>query len=148
MIWWGGLPSRELHNSMQTNLVANQPNLSAALQMLCECELPKGGTGHCTCARASGRQSQHTTNLSRKGFCRDPGIFRRHLRVNSVGFLVDFLLEPSSLEKTGANIHPKIHSKNSNQNLGVSGPKSTLQGSGLDNVTSDCESFGILNTCR
>ena len=43
-------------------------------------------------------------------------------------FLVDF-----ALQKTGGKNAPKNPLQFSNQNLGVSGPRSTLQGSGLDN---------------
>ena len=55
--------------------------------------------------------------------------FRPNSRVNfAVDFLVDFF-GPFSLEKIGGK---KSTQKSTNQNLGVSGLKSTLQGSGLD----------------
>ena len=58
--------------------------------------------------------------------------FRPNSRVNfAVDFLVDFF-GPFSLEKTGGKNPSKNPRQFSNQNLGVSGPKSTLQGSGLD----------------
>ena len=53
-----------------------------------------------------------------------PGEFRR-------GFFGEFLWA-FSLEKTGRENPPKNPRQNSNQNLGVSQPKSTLQGSGLE----------------
>ena len=60
--------------------------------------------------------------------------YRPHSRVNfAVDFLVDFL-GPFSLEIIGGKNPPKNPRKFSNQNLGVSGPKSKLQGSGLDNA--------------
>ena len=40
----------------------------------------------------------------------------------------------SSDKKKEEKIHPKIHRKNSNRNLGVSRRKSTLQGSGFDHL--------------
>ena len=66
--------------------------------------------------------------------------FRTKLRVNFAGdFLVDFF-GPFSLEKVGGKNPPKNPRQNSNRNLGVSRPKSTLQGSSLDN-------FGVLDPC-
>ena len=58
----------------------------------------------------------------------------------AVDFLVDFL-GPFSLEKTGGKYPPKNPRQFSNQNLGVSGPKSTLQGSGLEQLF--LEFFGL-----
>ena len=60
--------------------------------------------------------------------------FRPNSRVDfAVDFLVDFF-GPFSLEKTGGKNPPKNPRQFSNQNLGVLGPKSTLQGSGLDKM--------------
>ena len=58
--------------------------------------------------------------------------FRTKSWVNFVGdFLVDFF-GPFSLEKIGGKNPPKNPRQNSHRNLGVSRPKSTLQGSCLD----------------
>ena len=71
--------------------------------------------------------------ISRKGFCRYPrGIFPNKVPGEFCGgFLVDFF-GPLSLKKIGGKTPPKTPRQNSNRNLGVSRPKSTLQGSGLD----------------
>ena len=58
--------------------------------------------------------------------------FRTKSWVNFAGdFLVD-LFGPFSLEKSGGKKPPQNPQQNSNQNLGVSRPKPTLQGSGLE----------------
>ena len=60
--------------------------------------------------------------------------FRTKSQVNFAGdFSVDFF-GPFSLEKIGGKNPPKNPRQNSNRNLGVSRPKSTLQESGLDNT--------------
>ena len=71
--------------------------------------------------------------FSREGFCRNPrGIFPTEFPGEFCrGFFVDFF-GPFSLEKIGGKNPPKNPRQFSNQNSGVSGPKSTLQGSGLD----------------
>ena len=61
--------------------------------------------------------------------------FRPNSQVNfAVDFLVDFF-GPFSLEKTGGKNPPKNPRQFSNRNLGVSRPKSTLQGSGLEQIS-------------
>ena len=55
-------------------------------------------------------------------------------QVNFVGDVLVDLLGPFSLEKAAGQIPPQNPQQNSNQNLGVSRPKSTLQGSGLDTL--------------
>ena len=61
-------------------------------------------------------------------------IFQTNSWVNFAGdFWVDFL-GPFSLQKTGGKNPPKNPQQNSNQNLGVSRPKSTLQESALDRL--------------
>ena len=73
--------------------------------------------------------------LSRKGVCRNP----RGSFLNKVpgefceGFFGGFF-GPVFLEKTGGKNPPKNPRQFSNQNLGVSGPKSTLQGFGLEEL--------------
>ena len=72
----------------------------------------------------------HLWHPKREGFCRNPrGIFPTEFPGEFCRgfFAVDFF-GPFSLEKTGGK-NPRQFS---NQNSGVSGPKSTLQGSGLD----------------
>ena len=70
--------------------------------------------------------------MSRKGFCRNPGIFLNKVLGRGI-FFVDFLgLFPWNKEEEK---NPPIKSTaNSNQSLGVSWPNSTLQGSGLEKV--------------
>ena len=69
---------------------------------------------------------------SRKGFCRNPrGISPTEFPSEiSRGFFFGFF-GPFSLEKKRRKNPPKNPRQFSNQNLGVSGPKSTLQGSDL-----------------
>ena len=87
--------------------------------------------------------------LSREGFCRGPrGIFPTEFRGEFCrGFLVDFF-GPSSLEKKGGKNPPQNPRQFSNQNLGVSGPKSTLQGSGLDIFNNNRERAEFRNRIR
>ena len=76
----------------------------------------------------------------RAGICQEKAsaeirgeFLRTKSRVNFAGdFLVDFF-GPFSLEKIGRKIPPKNPRQNSNRNLRVSRPKSTLQESGLEN---------------
>ena len=80
--------------------------------------------------------------VANKGFCRNP----RGNYLNKVpgefcgGFFGGFLAEilgPFSLDKIGGKNPPKTPRQNSNRNLGVSQPKSTLQGSGLDKIRAE-----------
>ena len=76
---------------------------------------------------------------SRKGICRNPTeFFLPNYHVTSAGEFLEDFLGPWSLERTGGkNPQQKNLQQNSNQNLGVSRPKSTLQGSVLDNFPPD-----------
>ena len=80
-------------------------------------------------------QAIEARNLSRKGFCRNPrGIFPTEFPGECCrGFFGGFF-RPFFLGKKRRKNPPKNPRQFSNQNLGVSGPKSTLQGSGLDNL--------------
>ena len=71
--------------------------------------------------------------MSRKASAEIRGeFFRTKSRVNFAGdFLVDYFW-PFSLGKIGGKNPPKNPRQNSNRNLGVLEPKSTLQESGLD----------------
>ena len=65
----------------------------------------------------------------------------------------DFSVEffgPFSLEKNERKNPPKTPRQNSNRNLGVVRPKSTLQGSGLDSLQSKGGKFGAIGSasCR
>ena len=85
-------------------------------------------------ARIDSQKNSYFHNIgSRKGFCRNPrGIFPTEFPgENCRGFFGGFF-RAFFLGKTGRKNPPKNPRQFSNQNLGVSGPKSTLQGSGLD----------------
>ena len=71
--------------------------------------------------------------MSRKGVCRNPrGIFLNKVPGEFCGgFFGGFFLGAFFL---GKNPKPRNPWQNSNQNLRVSRPKSTLQGSGLDHL--------------
>ena len=81
------------------------------------------------------KNSGHLQKISiKKGFRRNPrGIFRTKSWVNFAGDFLDFF-GPFSLEETGGKTGPKNPRQNSNQNLGVLQPKSTLQGSALEKM--------------
>ena len=74
--------------------------------------------------------------ISRKGFCRNPrGIFPDKVLGEFCRGFFGGVFRAFFLGKSRSKKSPKNPRQNSNQNLGVSRPKSTLQGSGLDKIT-------------
>ena len=88
-----------------------------------------------TCRRVALANPLANRHMSRKGFCRNPrGIYPTEFPGEFCrGFFSGFF-RAFSLEKNRGKNPPKNPRKFSNQNLGVSGPKSTLQGSGLEHM--------------
>ena len=92
-----------------------------------------------------------SNKLSREGFCRNPrGIFPTKFPGEfCCGFFWAIFFGPfSSLEKTGGKNPPKNPRRFSNQNLGVSGPKSTHCKDGGGKTGSICHfPFSLVLQC-
>ena len=132
------------------NFQTMQESLSSSHKPSVEILLDKShATEFATLLTAYGFWKARDHKCSRKGFCRNPrGIFPNKVPSEFCGgffggFFLAFFLGKNRRKKS-----PKNPRQNSNRNLGVSRPESTLQESGLDKCRWSEMSLGSVTLCN